>query len=38
MIEQLFHVARRKAGFPDDDRDPVPATFRRPGVEQGALF
>jgi DNA repair photolyase len=38
MIEQLFHSARRRAGFTEDDRTPVPNTFRRPGVEQVSLF
>lgn len=38
MIEQLFEVARRKAGFPQLDRDAVPRTFRRPGAEQTILF
>ncbi len=40
MIEQLFEVARRKAGFSDENDEPsqVPSTFRRPGVEQGVLF
>jgi len=31
LIEQLFEVGRRKAGFPDcDDDSPIPNTFRRP--------
>ena len=31
LIQQLFEVARRKAGFPDADDDaPIPSTFRRP--------
>ncbi|MCP9438356.1 MAG: PA0069 family radical SAM protein [Nitrospira sp.] len=38
MIEQLFDVARRRAGFPDDDSGSIPDTFRRPGGEQGRLF
>lgn len=38
IIEQLFEVAKRKAGFPDEETDSVPMTFRRPGVEQGVLF
>ena len=38
MIEQLFDVARRKAGFADEETSPIPMTFRRPGVEQGVLF
>ena len=38
MIERLFELGRRKAGFPDHDGMPVPQTFRRPGYEQTALF
>ncbi len=38
MIEQLFDVARRKAGFSDEETGPIQQTFRRPGVEQGVLF
>ncbi|WP_447972551.1 PA0069 family radical SAM protein [Nitrospira sp. Kam-Ns4a] len=38
MIERLFEVARRKAGFPDGAPEPIPKTFRRPGAEQLALF
>jgi DNA repair photolyase len=38
MIERLFDVAKRKAGFPDSDDEPVPDTFRRPGREQTRLF
>lgn len=39
MIEQLFEVGRRKAGFPrDDETHPIPDTFRRPGLEQTRLF
>lgn len=38
MIEQLFEVGRRKAGFPDDKVRPIPNTFRRPGLEQTTLF
>jgi DNA repair photolyase len=38
MVEQLFTVARRKAGFSQLDGDAVPRTFRRPGAEQMALF
>jgi DNA repair photolyase len=37
MIERLFDVAKRKAGFVESDED-VPDTFRRPGREQGRLF
>lgn len=35
-LEQLFEVARRRAGFVQDDM-PVPQTFRRPGAQQ-SLF
>lgn len=39
MVEQLFEVAKRKAGFSvlPDDR-VAPGTFRRPGTEQTTLF
>lgn len=38
MIEQLYEVARRKAGFSMFDDGVVPRTFRRPGREQTRLF
>ncbi|OQW34764.1 MAG: radical SAM protein [Nitrospira sp. SG-bin1] len=38
LIEQLFLLAKRRAGFPDDDMTAIPQTFRRPGVEQVSLF
>lgn len=38
VIQQLFEAGRRKAGFEDDDDPVIPHTFRRPGVEQLALF
>ncbi|WP_455377893.1 PA0069 family radical SAM protein [Petrachloros mirabilis] len=38
VIEQLYDVARRKAGFNVLDDATVPATFRRPGMEQTSLF
>ena len=38
VIEQLFDLARRRAGFTEDITIAVPRTFRRPGVEQGSLF
>jgi hypothetical protein len=38
MIEQLFEVSRRKAGLSALRDKAVPATFRRPGIEQTALF
>ncbi|HSA87347.1 MAG TPA: PA0069 family radical SAM protein [Nitrospira sp.] len=38
MIEQLFELAKRRAGFPEDCMSPTPRTFRRPGQEQPSLF
>ncbi|TLY42083.1 MAG: radical SAM protein [Nitrospirae bacterium] len=38
VIEQLFELGRRKAGFPDEDERPIPNTFRRPGPMQTRLF
>jgi DNA repair photolyase len=38
MIEQLFEVSKRKAGFLALPDERVPSTFRRPGVEQASLF
>ena len=38
MIEQLFEVSKRKAGLLGLRGETVPATFRRPGVEQTTLF
>jgi DNA repair photolyase len=38
LIEQLFEVSRRRAGYPDESEQPVPHTFRRPGCEQLVLF
>jgi hypothetical protein len=38
MIEQLFEVSKRKAGFPMLSDETVPSTFRRPGIEQTSLF
>jgi len=38
MIEQLFQVSRRKAGLSALCDGMAPATFRRPGLEQTALF
>ncbi|MHC1765624.1 MAG: PA0069 family radical SAM protein [Verrucomicrobiia bacterium] len=37
QISQLFHVARRKAGFPDEGPGLSTASFRRPGGEQLGL-
>ena len=38
MVEQLFAVGRRKAGYPGEAERPIPDTFRRPGMEQTRLF
>ncbi|HMS86183.1 MAG TPA: radical SAM protein [Nitrospira sp.] len=38
LIEQLFELGKRKAGFSEDGMHPIPQTFRRPGCEQQALF
>jgi DNA repair photolyase len=38
LIEQLFALAKRRAGFSDDEMTATPRTFRRPGVEQISLF
>lgn len=38
MIEQLFAVSRKKAGFSEDWEEPVPRTFRRPEPSQLVLF
>ena len=38
LIDQLFTLAKRRAGFPEDDMNVTPQTFRRPGVEQVSLF
>ena len=38
MIEQLFHISRRKAGLTALCEEMVPTTFRRPGLEQTTLF
>jgi DNA repair photolyase len=38
MIERLFALAKRKAGFSERDDGSVPDTFRRPGPEQSRLF
>lgn len=39
MVEQLFSVAKRKAGFSSLDHETVPQTFRRPGdAAQAVLF
>lgn len=38
MIEQLFAVAKRKAGFDEREEGEIPHTFKRPGAVQMALF
>jgi len=38
MIEQLFEVIRRKTGLSIPREEMVSSTFRRPGLEQTALF
>lgn len=37
MIEQLFNIAKRRAGFSENDTR-ILDTFRRPRVEQASLF
>ena len=37
MIEQLYELSRRRAGFSDEEWE-IPNTFRRPGAEQTNLF
>lgn len=38
MIERLFHMAKRRAGFHEAGDDLIPDTFRRPGGRQTTLF
>lgn len=38
VLEQLFRVAKRRAGFEDGDEDSMPNTFTRPGGCQTTLF
>lgn len=38
LIEQLFALAKRRVGFPEDDMSVIPESFRRPCVEQASLF
>lgn len=38
VIERLFEVGYKKAGFQDDAVRPVPRSFRRPGPMQTTLF
>jgi DNA repair photolyase len=38
VIERLFEIGCRKAGFHERDTQPTPKTFQRPGPEQTTLF
>ncbi|MBM4124292.1 MAG: PA0069 family radical SAM protein [Nitrospira sp.] len=38
VVERLFEIGKKKAGFPEEEVRPIPQTFRRPGPEQGVLF
>jgi DNA repair photolyase len=38
MIQQLLRIAKRKAGFAEEDDEVIPQSFRRPGIEQPSLF
>ena len=39
MIQELFRIAKRRAGFQEDDEGPMPDTFRRPvTATQPSLF
>jgi hypothetical protein len=38
MVERLFGLAKRRAGFADVDTGPTVTTFRRPIGEQTVLF
>lgn len=38
IVEQLFALAKRRTGFPEEDIRSVPQTFRRPWSEQTSLF
>jgi DNA repair photolyase len=38
LIEQLFEVSRKKAGFSDAEDRPVPNTFRRPTTQTSFEF
>lgn len=38
MIQQLLRISKRKAGFPDEDDEVIPHTFRRPVIDQPSLF
>jgi len=38
IVEQLFGMAKRRAGFTNEDSGPMVTTFRRPVGEQAVLF
>lgn len=38
MIEQIFEMAKRRAGFEDTLEEVIPETFKRPGGAQITLF
>lgn len=38
LIEQLFSLSKRRVGFVEEEADTIPQTFRRPDLEQVALF
>lgn len=38
VIEQIFEISYRRAGFPEAGERPTPKTFRRPGPQQMGLF
>lgn len=38
MIEDLFELGRRRAGYPEEESPAVPRTFRRPAGAQTTLF
>ena len=38
MLEDLFRVSKRKAGFPEISETPARQTFQRPTPQQASLF
>lgn len=38
LVERLFEVSKRRAGFSNEDRGEIPRTFRRPHAEQVSMF
>jgi DNA repair photolyase len=38
LIQRLFEIGMRRAGYPEADQEEIPQTFRRPGAEQLGLF